>query len=114
MGDPADGIPGIARWGAKSAARVLAEYGRIEDIPSDPETWTATVRGAAGLSARLEAQREAALLYKELAVLRRDVPLEQNLEELRWRGARREELEPLASELNDQRILDRIDRWRQD
>ncbi|MFP6639695.1 MAG: 5'-3' exonuclease H3TH domain-containing protein [Myxococcota bacterium] len=114
MGDPADGIPGIARWGAKSAARVLAEYGRIEDIPSDPETWTVTVRGAAGLSARLEAQREEALLYKELAVLRRDVPLEQNLEELRWQGARRDELERLASELNDQRILDRIDCWRPD
>lgn len=114
MGDSADGIPGIARWGAKSAARVLAEYGRIEDIPVDPEEWTVQVRGAAGLSARLEAQREEALLYKELAVLRRDVPLAEDLDQLRWRGARRQELEQLADDLDDRRILDRVGQWRSD
>ena len=33
MGDSADGFPGLRGWGAKSAATVLARYGRLEDIP---------------------------------------------------------------------------------
>ena len=35
VGDDADGIPGIPRWGARSAAAVLARYGSIELIPDD-------------------------------------------------------------------------------
>jgi 5'-3' exonuclease len=35
VGDAADGIPGIPRWGSKSAAVVLHRYRRIEDVPDD-------------------------------------------------------------------------------
>jgi 5'-3' exonuclease len=112
MGDSADGIPGIARWGQKSCAAVLSVYGRIEEIPDDPETWKATVRGAKTLATNLAAEREAALLYKRLATLRRDVPLDEDLADLEWRGAQREKLEALARELNAERFLERIERWR--
>ncbi|MAI78389.1 MAG: flap endonuclease [Deltaproteobacteria bacterium] len=111
MGDTADGIPGIPRWGAKSSSRVLAEYGNIESIPSDPQEWTVAVRGAKGLSAQLEAQREEALLYKKLAILRRDVPIQENLADLLWRGAKRTLLESLCAELGDQRLVDRFTFW---
>ena len=111
MGDTADGIPGIPRWGAKSSSRVLAEYGNIESIPSDPQEWTVAVRGAKGLSAQLEAQREEALLYKKLAILRRDVPIQENLADLLWRGAKRTLLESLCAELGDQRLADRFTFW---
>ena len=36
VGDSADGFPGLAGWGAKSAAAVLARWGHLEDIPRDP------------------------------------------------------------------------------
>ncbi len=36
VGDSADGFPGLPGWGAKSAATVLARWGRIEDIPPSP------------------------------------------------------------------------------
>ena len=114
MGDAADGIPGIPRWGQKSSSTVLAEYERIEDIPSDPEQWTLKVRGAAGLSRSLEENREDALLYKRLATLRRDVPLPQKLADLRWRGADRKKLEALAESIGDTRVMDRIQTWRRD
>src|SRR6202034_1723492 len=39
VGDSADGFPGLAGWGAKSASTVLARWGRIEDIPEDPDAW---------------------------------------------------------------------------
>src|SRR5882724_7291614 len=40
VGDSSDGYPGLGGWGAKSAAAVLAKYGRIESIPADWSTWS--------------------------------------------------------------------------
>jgi 5'-3' exonuclease len=62
VGDSADGIPGVPRWGAKSASSVLAAYGHIERIPARAADWSVRVRGAEALSQSLEAQRDAALL----------------------------------------------------
>lgn len=112
MGDRADGIPGIARWGAKSCAAVLSVYASIEAIPEDVESWSMKVRGAKALSENLNAGRERAKLYKELATLRRDVPLVEKLADLEWKGARREELEAIAQEIGAERELERINRWR--
>ena len=53
VGDSADGFPGIAGWGAKSAAAVLARYGHLEEIPDSAGQWDVPgLRGAAKLSAR--------------------------------------------------------------
>ena len=114
MGDAADGIPGIARWGLKSTSRVLAEYGRIEEIPPDPADWAVKVRGAAGLSANLEAERKEALLYRSLTVLRRDVPIAEELGDLRWRGPNRRQLTELGQRLSDTNILGRFTSWADD
>jgi 5'-3' exonuclease len=88
VGDTADGYPGLRGWGAKSAAAVLAVYGRLEDIPDDPARWTVAVRGAPRLAATLAAGREAALLFRTLATLRSDASVFTDVEELRWRGPR--------------------------
>jgi 5'-3' exonuclease len=113
VGDAADGIPGIPRWGAKTAATVLFRYGDIESIPDDEKSWEVEVRGKASLAASLRGMRREAELYKTLATLRTDVPLEESLEDLEWRGARRDELEALCGELGEFRILDRLARWRE-
>jgi len=112
MGDSADGIPGIPRWGAKSCASVLSVYGSIENIPADHETWEVKVRGARSLSENLEAQREDAALYRDLAVLRRDVPLDEKLADLAWKGADREELAPFVEEIGAARELERVSKFR--
>lgn len=112
VGDAADGIPGLPGWGQKSAATVLAAHGSIEDIPSDPERWEVKVRGAAKLSTTLEERREDALLYKRLATLRTDVPLDLSLEPLAWRGADRARLPALCERLGERRLLERVERWR--
>ncbi|MCP4040162.1 MAG: flap endonuclease [bacterium] len=112
MGDSADGIPGIARWGAKSCAAVLSVFGTIEKIPADVESWNLKVRGAKTLSENLEAGREAARLYKELAILRRDVPLEEELADLAWKGADREKLVALVEQIGPTGDLERVTRFR--
>ena len=75
VGDSADGIPGIPRWGAKGTAQVLDHYGHIEQIPADATDWAINVRGAKSLAASLSDNMEAALLYRQLATLRLDVPI---------------------------------------
>lgn len=114
VGDTADGYPGIQGWGAKSAAAVLTRYGSIEAIPDDERQWTVNVRGAAGLGAALRQSRAELALYKQLATLRTDVPLAEDTDALRWRGALRSELPAFCAELGDEAFLEQIDRWREE
>ena len=108
VGDAADGVPGIPRWGAKSAATVLAHYGHIEAIPDEATDWDVTVRGAKGLADRLAAARGEAMLYRDLTTLRTDVPLQESLEDLRWRGADAEALRALCAEIGFERFADEV------
>ncbi len=108
VGDTADGIPGIPRWGAKSASVVLAEYTHLETIPDDHEEWNVKVRGAATLAANLREHREDALLYRTLATLRTDAPIEESLDDLRWTGPDRAALEALCEEIGERDLLNRI------
>jgi 5'-3' exonuclease len=107
VGDAADGIPGIPRWGAKSAAVVLSEYKHVDRIPDDPDSWSVQVRGAKALAANLAAMREAAALYRELATLRTDAPLTESLDDLRWRGPDVERLAQVCEELGDRSLVER-------
>ncbi len=112
VGDSADGIPGVPRWGAKSAAAVLSRYGRVDAIPDDAESWDVPVRGKAALAQNLCARRDDAALYRTLATLRTDVPIAEGLRDLAWRGARRAELAALCAELGDTAFAGRVERFR--
>jgi 5'-3' exonuclease len=70
VGDTADGYPGIDGIGKATAARLVAKYGRIEDFPEDA----------------LHGQKKLALRFKDLARLREDAALFDDIDELRWRG----------------------------
>ena len=112
VGDSADGIPGVPRWGAKSTATVLSEYGRMEAIPDSYDEWSVKVRGAAGLSRNLADSREAAGLYKTLATLRTDAPIADRLDDIRWEGARREDYQALCDELGLERMREANIAWK--
>jgi 5'-3' exonuclease len=99
VGDDADGIPGVPRWGERSASALLGRFGRLESIPDSADGWGVAVRGAARLAESLRAHREQALLYRTLATLRTDVPLAEGLDDLRCRGPRRDALEALEAAL---------------
>ncbi len=86
VGDTADGYPGLKGWGAKSAAAVLAKWGSLEGIPEDAREWGVAVTVPRGLNEVLRAEWERALLFRQLARLRRELPLFADVEELRWAG----------------------------
>ena len=86
VGDTADGFPGLAGWGAKTAAAVLRSYVHVEAIPHAPGQWDVTgVRGAAKLATTLAEHYDDALLFKRLATLDTSVDVGR-VEEWRWTG----------------------------
>ena len=91
VGDTADGYPGIAGIGAKTAATLVNRYGRIEDFPPDV----------------LVQNRDAALLFKTLATLRIDAPLFSDVDQLRWTGAT-PAFPSWADRLGDPKLLGRV------
>jgi 5'-3' exonuclease len=108
VGDTADGIPGIPRWGERSSAAVLSRYESIASIPDRAKDWSVSVRGADALARELAASRDKALLYEQLATLRLDVPLAEKVDDLAWSGARMDELRALCDELRAPDVLSRI------
>jgi 5'-3' exonuclease len=86
VGDTADGFPGLPGWGAKSAGLVLARYVHIENIPAAAGQWDVTgLRGAAKLSATLQAQLADALLFREIATVVTDIDV-GTVDEWQWSG----------------------------
>ena len=107
MGDPIDNIPGVKGIGEKTAtllvqrfgsvAHVLARLGEIEAA--------ADIRGAKRLAAMLREGAEAARLSRELAVIRRDVPVDCALDTFRFAPPSTEALRPLFTRLGFQSLL---------
>jgi len=91
VGDAADGYPGVPKVGAKSAVVLIEKHGHIEDWPADV----------------LPERREEALLFKELATLRADLPLFADVESLRWTGPTAK-FEAIAQKMEADRVLARV------
>lgn len=90
VGDSADGFPGIAGIGKAGAARLLNQYGPIEDFPKT----------------LLAGQRKQALLFKRLATLRTDARVFKDVDELQWRGPT-PDFAKLTSKIKEPRLLAR-------
>ncbi len=110
VGDSADGYPGIPTWGAKSASTLLYKFEHFEAIPDDIQQWGLPVGRALRLAENLKTYKKEAYLYRELATLRRDVPLKQSIYDLEWTGARGRFRE-LCAEMGDRNLPDRVPRW---
>ncbi len=86
VGDSADGYPGIAGWGAKSAATVLAKFGSITNIPTSSRDWgLPALRGAEKLAVTLRDNLELALLFRRIATIETDVEVGR-VDDWQWRG----------------------------
>src|SRR5437867_2069569 len=92
VGDAADGYPGIRGLGPRTAASLISRYGHIEQFP------------AGTLS---EENLELALLFKNLATLRTDLPLFKRVDELHWKGPTAS-FESVAEKIGDARLAKRV------
>jgi 5'-3' exonuclease len=110
VGDSADGYPGLSGWGPKSASAVLSRFEHLESIPEDPGRWGLGSAQALRLAESLRVHQQEALLYRRLATLRQDVPLQERLADLEWRGAHHR-LKVLCHELGRDKFPERVPRW---
>jgi 5'-3' exonuclease len=110
VGDSADGFPGLAGWGRRSASAVLAHYTTIEDIPDRVADWDpdvrSAVRGAAKLAERLAGERANAELFKVLATLRVEPTLLDNVTSLQWKGPTKD-FEEICRHFRDPALAER-------
>ena len=111
VGDSADGFPGLPGWGSKSAAAILARFGHLESIPDSPLDWELPMRNAVRLATVLRDQRADAVLYRRLATLNRDAPIDGDLASLAWGGVPKAAFMSFCEELGFDRIRERVHRW---
>lgn len=107
VGDSADGFPGVAGWGSKAAAVTLSRYRQLEDIPKDWRKWDPAIPRARSLSEALFASWSDALLFRDLATLRVDVPVFDTVEDLRWKLPR-SQFDRFSQEIKASDLLRRV------
>ena len=103
VGDSADVYPGLAGFGPKTVAKLINQHGHIEDFPA---------------SLLSDQNREFALLFKNLATLRVDAPLDsptngetKSVNKLRWRGPHAD-FPSIAEQIDAPRLAQRVDKLR--
>ncbi len=106
MGDTIDNIPGVKGIGEKTASRLIAHFGSLDELYRRlPEVEEMGLRGAKRVRAILEAGEEAARQSRFLATIRTDLPIELDLESLRREAPDTGEVRRLAIELEFTNLL---------
>lgn len=104
MGDAVDNIPGLPGVGEKTAKKLLAEFGTIENLLEN----THALKGK--LKEKIEASKEQGLLSKQLARIFLDCPVEFNEEKFRFEKPDVEKTEALFLELEFRRMKEQFDK----
>jgi len=103
VGDASDNIPGVIGIGPKGATDLIKEYGSVEKIYEEVGLIPKEI-----LRKKLEAGRENAFLSKKLAAIKRDVPLELTLDDLRQTTLDKETLKKYFEELGFKSLVERL------
>jgi len=102
MGDAVDNIPGIPGIGAKTATKLLQEYGTIEELLRNTDKLKGKQRE------NVENFGSQGLLSKELATILQTVPIEFNPSEYEYKGPDEEKLKALFAELEFRTLTQRV------
>ncbi len=101
-GDTSDNIPGVPGVGEKTAAKLIAEYGTLEAVLEAAPG----IKGKLGENLRAHAQD--AEVSRTVATIRRDVPVDIDLETVRWGGFDASKVATAFGELRFTSLLDRV------
>ena len=102
QGDSVDNIPGVPGVGPKTAQKLLKEYGDIEGIIENKNK----IKGSVGV--KIQENTQSALMSKELAIIKIDVPLSINLRDLKIKKANSKDLNSLLDEMEFRTIKNRM------
>jgi DNA polymerase I len=102
MGDAVDNIPGIPGVGEKTAAKLLAEYGTLENVLANAEN----IKGKLG--EKIAAGKDLAIMSKKLATIITNVPLEFHEEDFKLSEYNKDVLKEVFAELEFRAIAQRV------
>ncbi len=102
-GDTVDNVPGVKGVGPKTAARLIAAYGTAEEVVRHADELTPAQK------ANVLAFADRLALSRKLVTLRRDVPLDRSIDDLRFEGLRAEAIRPIFERLGFTRLLAQLD-----
>lgn len=102
MGDTADNIPGCPSVGEKTAQKLIAQFGSIENLLAH----TDELKGA--LKKKVEENKEQITFSKFLATIKTDVPITLDMEALKREAPNEEELRRLFEMLEFRTLIDRV------
>ena len=102
MGDASDNIPGCPGVGEKTAIKLISEFGSIEQLLAS----TDKLKGA--IKKKVEENTKMIEFSKFLATIKTDVPIQLNLDDLRYKEANDEELEKIFAELEFKNLTNKI------
>lgn len=102
MGDSSDNIPGCPGVGEKTAQKLIAEFGSIENLLEH----TDQLKGA--LQKKVEANREMITFSKFLATIKIDVPIQLDMKALVREEPDEAELRRIFEELEFRTLIDRV------
>lgn len=106
MGDPIDNIPGVKGIGGKTAALLIQEFGTLDNLLASLDRLNGMkLRGAGRVRDLILDQRDQALMSRELARIRRDVPISFTINDLKPGPPKSEELKKLFQELEFHQLL---------
>ncbi len=102
MGDSSDNIPGCPGVGEKTAQKLIAEFGSIENLLEH----TDQLKGA--LKTKVETNREMIIFSKFLATIKVDVPIRLDMNSLVREQADEDTLRKIFEELEFRTLMERI------
>ncbi len=102
MGDSSDNIPGCPGVGEKTAQKLIAEFGSIENLLEN----TDKLKGA--LKTKVEENKKMIEFSKFLATIKIDVPIELNMEDLKREKPDEEKLRRIFEEMEFRMLIDKM------
>jgi len=102
MGDSSDNIPGCPGVGEKTAQKLIAQFGSIENLLSHSNE----LKGA--LKTKVETNKEMIAFSKFLATIKTDVPIELNMDELKREAPDEEALRKIFEDMEFRTLMERV------
>lgn len=102
MGDSVDNIPGCPGVGEKTAQKLIKEFGSIENLLANTDKLKGSIK------TKIEENKEKITFSKFLATIKTDVPIDLNMDELKYEQPNQDELRRLFEELEFRTLIDRI------
>jgi DNA polymerase I len=110
MGDVVDNIPGVKGVGKKTAIALMQQFHDLEGLYANLDRLPQTnLRGVARLREALQDGKETAFLSRDLATIKKNVPIRIDLEQLRFNGPSRDKLRSLFAELGFNNLVKLLD-----